>query len=142
MASGYNYGYLKGVEDNSNDMTISMKYRIYTDSDVQEYVSNVKYPQGLGAVAFKESGGNLTELKTLSSVVTAKRVDAVEEGRIMVDGNIYKLSDDVFIVDTSDMINYKTVSIKELSSMNGAHVTLYSDKSASDNGVIRVIKIH
>ena len=141
MASGYSYGYLRGSEDNSNDTAISVTYRIYSNSVTNEYVSDTKYSAQSGAVYYKLSNGKLSEMKAMYTIASAKKVNAVEEGRIMVGDKIYKMSDDVQIIDASDILNYKTISVKELAASKSYSATLYSEKPASENGVIRIVKV-
>ena len=59
----------------------------------------------------------------------------------MVGDKIYKMSDDVQIIDASDILNYKTISVKELAASKSYSATLYSEKPASENGVIRIVKV-
>lgn len=141
MASGYKYGYLKGVEDNSNEMSISVTYSIYSDSVINEYTSDIKYSMSNNAVYYKASNGRLSEMKQMYTIASARSAEAVEEGRIMIDGKIYKMADDVQIIDTSDVFNYKTLSVKELSAAKTSSITAYSERSANDNGLIRLVKI-
>lgn len=141
MSSGYSYGYLKGSEDNSNEMSVSMVYKIYSNSVVNEYTSDIKYSTANSAVYYKLSNGKLTEMKPMYTIAASKSIDAVEDGRIMVGGTIYKMSDDVQIIDASDILNYKTISVKELAASKSYSATLYSEKPVSQNGVIRIIKV-
>ena len=136
-SSGYKYGYAYKRKDKN---TGALSMTVYTTSGKEEY-TNVNFSVSGNAFYYKAlPNGQISELKPLSPLVTDKSVQAAESGRIMVDNRIYKLSDDVLIVDVSTPSNYKILSVNDLAAYNGAVVTLYSESSA-ENSVVRIIKV-
>lgn len=141
MPSGYQYGYLRGSEDHSSNTSISVTYKIFSGSDIVQYQSSTKYSFSGGAVLYKVSGGKLVDMKQMITIAQSSSIGAIEGGRIMINNTIYKMADNVLIVDTSDTLNYKTLSLNDLTSKKISSVAIYSDKSASADGIIRVIKV-
>lgn len=141
MASGYSYGYIKGIEDMSNDNAISVTYKIFDNSVINEYSSTSKYSISGGAVSYKQSGGRLTDLKSLYTVKSGKKVNAIEGGRIMVDNTIYTMTDNIQIIDATNSTDFKIVSVNDLNPQKVTSVVLYSDKQASSDPIIRLVKV-
>ena len=141
MASGYSYGYLKGIEDMSNDNAISVKYKIFDNSIISEYTSSSKYAISGGPVSYKQSGGKLTDLKSLYTIKSGRKINAVEGGRIMVDNTIYTMTDNVQIIDATNSTNLKVVSVNDLNPSKVSSVVLYSDKHSSQDPIIRLVKV-
>ena len=136
MASGYKYGVLRATEAHGGDST-SATYKIYHDGNYSDYQSDAKYSVSNGPVYFKLSGGKLTFMGALKSAASGKIV-AVEGGRIMINSTIYKMSDDVEIINTKNISSYSTISINELQSSKNANVTIYSDR----NNVVRIVLVN
>ena len=89
-------------------------------------------------VQFRLSNNMISSISPLRQIASGKSVKAVEGGRIYVGDNIYKLSDNVQIVDISDTSQMKGITVDDLAKMLSATVTLYSDKA---DGIIRVITV-
>ena len=80
-------------------------------------------------------------MKQMNTIAQSSSIGAIEGGRIMINNTIYKIADNVLIVDTTDILNYKTLSLNDLTSKKVTSVVIYSDKSAAADGIIRVIKV-
>ncbi len=142
LPSSYDYGIFLGYKSSGGDpetATSSGVYTIYSDSNTVQYQSNYKTNVS-GAVAFKLSNGQLSDIKTLNLIASAGTIQAVEGGRIMVNSKIYKMDDNVQIVNVSGT-SYKTMSVNELAKSKVSKVTLYSDTSDKENAVIRVVTV-
>ena len=59
----------------------------------------------------------------------------------MIDSVIYNMDDNVEIVNITNSTSYKTMSVNELSKSKVSKVTVYSDKSAKDGGIIRLVAV-
>ena len=92
-------------------------------------------------VYFTLSDSKISKIGNLSTIASANSISAVESGRIMINGKIYKMSDDVLIVDMTDSYTLKTLSVSDIVNKNVSYVALYSEKTASDDCVIRVVTV-
>ena len=138
LPSSYKYGVLKGYESMGAEGTSGI-YKIYTDSNNIEYQSDIKANVS-GAVKFKVSNGKISDIKNLNKIAFSSSLNAVEGGRIMVNSIIYNMDDDVEIVNTNNT-TYKTMSVNELAKSDISSITLYSDKAASDDTIIRLVMV-
>ena len=138
LPSSYQYGMFRDFET-IGDGSMGI-YTIFTDSNTMQYQSDIKANVS-GAVKFKVSNGKLTDIASLNNIVTANSLGAVEGGRIMVNSVIYNMDDDVEIVNVTNSTSYKTMSVSELAKSKVSKVTLYSDKTGSDDVVIRLVAV-
>ncbi len=147
LENTYDYGVIGGFVKSDNPIsgsTTTNGYKIFSDSTLSSYMlgSTGKITTSLGsAVGYKLANGQLSKLVALESVASSEKLEAIEGGRIMISGKIYKLSPDVQIVDISNTSNMRTITIDELDSMETSSVVLYSDKAKSADGIIRVITV-
>ncbi len=137
-----NFGVIYGTNKTADESVNG--YKIYTIDGGTTYSSNFTVA-GLSTgmpVKFTLSGSSLDKLEKLYQIKTAGSVQAVDESRIMVSDNIYKLSPTVLAVVVNDTSSYRIMSLDELAaSKDIINVTLYSDTSASSASVIRVITV-
>ena len=141
LPSSYKYGILKDYTINGEvENSSSATYTIFTDSNTVKYSSNIRTNVS-GAVGFKVSNGQITDIKTLNKIASSSSLQAVEGGRIMIDSVIYEMDDDVEIINITSASSYKTMSVSELAKSKVSKVTVYSDKSAQDGGIIRVVAV-
>lgn len=134
------FGVISSVESNSQGEVTS--YKIFTASGTASYPTTFTV-SGLSAgdpVCFKTAGGSMDKLKKLYHIKTGTAVGAVDESRIMIGNDIYKLSKDVLVVK-SDSTGRRVISIDELKTASFSNISLYSDTSAASAAVIRVIVI-
>ena len=80
----------------------------------------------------------ISSISPLKQIATSNSIKAVEGGRIYIGEKIYKLSDNVQIVDISDTSKIKSLTIDDLAKNLSASVSIYSEKI---DGVIRVITV-
>jgi hypothetical protein len=132
------FGVIAGFE--KADKTIT-GYRIISNGYQQSYTLSVPAisTSAGAAIEFKTQNGAVTKIKNLIKITSSVSVNAVEGGRIYAGNKIYKLADNVQIVDISDTSKMKSVTIDDLQKDLSASVVLYSDKS---DGVIRVITMN
>ena len=128
------FGVIAGFEK-ANNTTVG--YKILSNGYQESYITDLRISTSVGAgVEFKVQNGTLTKFSPLLKLASAASVKAVEGGRIYIGSKIYKLADNVQIVDISNTSKMKSVTIDDLQENLSASVTLYSDTA---NGVIRVI---
>ena len=137
LPSSYQYGMFRGYEPMGEASGI---YTIYSDSNTSQYQSDIR-ANVTGAVRFKVSNGKITDIKTLNKIASGRTIDAVEGGRIMINSVIYSMDDNVEIVNMTDSGSLKTMSLNELTKSNVSSVTVYSDKSVSDDTIIRLVAV-
>jgi len=143
LENTYNYGVVTGFERNmENDVTA---YKIFSNGTVSTYsamnVGSISTQVGAG-VGFVAENGMLKKITSLVLIESAGDVDAVEGGRIMLDGEIYKMAPEVYIADVTSKTNIRNITIDELAKLkNIKSVRVYSDRSLSNGGLIRVISI-
>ena len=138
LPSSYQYGMFRDFEPIGDGSTGT--YTIFTDSNTVKYQSNIRANVS-AAVKFKVSNGQIIDIKTLNKIASSSSIQAVEGGRIMIDSVIYNMDDNVEIVNITNSTSYKTMSVNELSKSKVSKVTVYSDKSAKDGGIIRLVAV-
>ncbi len=139
LPTSYEYGMVRDYESMGMESSTGV-YTIFKDSNTIKYQSDIKVNVS-GAVKFKVSNGTITDIKNLNKITSSNSLGAVEGGRIMVNSVIYKMDDNVEIVNTTNSTAYKTMSVNELAKSNVSSITLYSDKNASDDVVIRLVSV-
>lgn len=137
LPSSYQYGMFRGYEPMGESSGI---YTIYSDSNTSQYQSDIR-ANVTGAVKFKVSNGKITDIKTLNKIASSSSIGAVDGGRIMINSVIYSMDDNVEIVNMTDSGSLKTMSVNELAKSKVSSVTVYSDKSASDDTIIRLVAV-
>lgn len=141
MATSYHYGLIRGIEKSDGESTRTI-YKIFADSVTADYVSEAYYQTATNAVGYKLNNANqIEDLKVLTKLVSANSVGAVEEGRILINSKIYKLAQNVEIIDTTNLNNYRTISVDELASSKVKSIVLYTDKNLDSSSLVRVITV-
>ncbi len=120
-------------------------YKIFSNGAIGNYTlgntGSISTAFGAG-VAFRTNNGTISSISPLYKIASAGGIGAVEGGRIMLSNSIYKLSADVQIIDITNSTKMKEYSIDDLAKMsNISSVTLYSDKSLANGGVVRIITV-
>ncbi len=142
--STYQYGILT-----SRDVAGSTMRSIYTytlDLNGKESVfanMSVGYviPEG-SPVGVIISGGQIKDMYALRCMVEDSSIDAVEEERIMIDNQIYKMASDVIVYKQSGKYwEYVPIAISELRNLKISNIKLYGDKSTNMGSLIKVIKV-
>lgn len=139
----YTYGVITGFEKDANKTVTA--YKIFADGAINTYsVSNIgRIGTSVGAgVGFSAQNGSLKQITSLVHLDSANRIGAVEGGRIMLNGDIYKMAPEVFIADVTSTTNIKSITIEELARLdNIVSVAIYADKTVVSGGLVRVISI-
>lgn len=143
LETAYTYGVVTGFERNAENAVTA--YKIFADGVVSSYsvnnIATISTQVGAG-VGFSTENGNLKKITSMVNIDSSGKVDAVEGGRIMLDGVIYKMAPEVFIADITSNTNIRSITIDELAKMSDIKsVNLYSDKTVTNGGLIRVITI-
>ncbi len=141
LESSYDYGVITGFEKSNGEIT---GYKIFADGTAGSYmlggtISATATAVGK-AVGFRKSGQGYSVM-TLAELDYANKIGAVEGGRIMLGGDIYEMAGDVEVVDITTLGKYKKLTVDELSRLNITGVTIYSDKSLSQGGIVRVVTV-
>lgn len=134
----YKYGLI--IKQQSGEASGKYSYKIFTDSNVGEYASDIKYTIS-GAVGFKMSQNKIVDMKQLYKLATSSELAAVEGGRIKIGNTIYKMADDVEIINITDISKYKTMSIDELASSKVSRIEIYSERSDTLSAVVRLVAV-
>ncbi|MBQ7975208.1 MAG: hypothetical protein IJ300_05935, partial [Clostridia bacterium] len=142
LEHSYTYGVITGFEKDNQGSTTG--YKIFADGAVSTYsaqnIGKISTQVGAG-VGFTATNGTLKRIASLVKIDSSGDIDAVEGGRIMLDGRIYKMAPEVFIADVTSTTNIRNITIDELAKVDTTSVTIYSDKSLANGGLIRVISV-
>ncbi len=142
LENSYTYGVVTGFEKNAQGEVTG--YKIFANGAVSTYsatnVGKINTQVGAG-VGFIAENGNLKRIVSLVKLGSSGNVDAVEGGRIMLNSRIYKMAPEVFIADVTSTTNIRNITVDELARLDTTSVSIYSDKSLANGGVVRVISI-
>lgn len=138
LAGSLSYGVLRSRTESE-----PYTYYIFENSQLNTYSAAGRYnATAESAVSYSVSGGTISSLTAMYKLKSSSGIDAVEGSRIKIDGTIYKMHSGAEIVDITKRDDYKTVSVDELAAMkNITNVTIYSDKSLSDGGVVKIVTV-
>lgn len=119
---------------------ISGSYEIMVGATATTYSTNfaTSFPAG-SAVGFYLENGSLKELVQLTNVKTSGKVSAIDFSRIRIGESVYKLANDVQIYERKGIGDYRSVSVSDCIPSEMTNVRIYSDRSISSGGLIRVI---
>ncbi|MBQ8392084.1 MAG: S-layer homology domain-containing protein [Clostridia bacterium] len=116
------------------------KYTILIGEKTTQIETAVKLERGCGVEIQQTSDGQIA--KRLTNVGTASKIEGYSGGRIRINGKNYILSDYVKVYGGTYANTYTSMSLSELANGdNIQHVTLYSDRSLSSGGIVRVIVV-
>lgn len=142
LESSSQFGVINGFMKSGDSTT---GYKIFSGGSTENYmlgnIGSINTSVGAG-VSFRVTNGSITSITPLYKIASAGGINAVEGGRIMLAESIYKLAAEVQIVDSTNSAKMKEYSIDDLAKLaNISSVTLYSDKSLANGGVVRVITV-
>ena len=142
LESSSQFGVINGFMKSGDSTT---GYKIFSGGSTENYmlgnIGSINTSVGAG-VSFRVTNGSITSITPLYKIASAGGINAVEGGRIMLADSIYKLASEVQIVDSTNSAKMKEYSIDDLAKLaNISSVTLYSDKSLANGGVVRVITV-
>lgn len=116
------------------------KYTVLIGEKTTQIETAVKLERGCGVEIQQTSDGQIA--KRLTNVGTASKIEGYSGGRIRINGKNYILSDYVKVYGGTYANTYTSMSLSELANGdNIQHVTLYSDRSLSSGGIVRVIVV-
>lgn len=126
------FGVVTEVNNNS--------YTVLIDNKTTSIKTAIKLGRGSAVEIQQTTEGQLA--KSLTKVGSGTSVEGYSAGRIRVNGENYIVSDYVKIYGGTYASDYESMSMTEiLNNENVAQVTLYSDRSLSSGGVVRVIVV-
>lgn len=114
------------------------KYTVLIGDKTTQIETAVKLERGCAVEIQQTSGGQIA--KRLTNVGSASKIEGYRGSRIRVNGKNYILSDYVKVYGGTYANNYTSMSVSELTDGdNIQNITLYSDRSLSSGGIVRVI---
>lgn len=117
------------------------QYKILTDDGEISVTTALKLGNA-DAVEVVKASDNKTSVKAMEKLASASTVAAYTKGRIRLGSTTYTVSDNVKIYGGVSADEFSSMSEEEmLNSSNVSAVTLYSDQSLKDGGIVRVIVV-
>lgn len=143
--SGYTFGILNKAQ---NDSEANYSYELKSSSGTTSYSGTAGWSFVKGeAVAVLTEGGKIRTIKALNEVETATEIESYTDNKIMMDGNVYRMDEDVTVVykkiSKSDW-NVTTLDDLTKNIEDGSWkvnlISLYSDDNTK-GAKVRVIKV-
>ena len=130
------FGIVTSFIKNGNE---KVGYKVFSNGIHASYSSSVNASVTAGdAVSFRVENGEITKIHSIKKLTSSSRITAIDGGRISIGNTIYSLSDNVEIIDVTDNLKLKSITIDELEKMTSPSVTLYSDTLG---GTVRVMTV-
>ena len=136
--SAYTYGILTSTVKPKGDSTRTT-YRIVVDGKQTEYTSDSYISASAGPVRFKLSNGKIDMIRSLHQYDSASKIDALDGARIKINGKTYDIDTNVLVYNKTDISKYSLMSFYELENTSVKSVSIYSDKTKSAGGTIKMI---
>ena len=136
--SAYTYGVLTSTVKPTGESTRTT-YNITVDGKSGQYTSDGHMSVSAGPVRFKLSGGKLDTINALYKIDSAAKIEALDGARIKLGGKTYDIDTNVIVYNKTDISRYSLMSFYELENTTVKSVSIYSDKSKSNNGTIKMI---
>ena len=136
--SAYTYGILTSTVKPKGDSTRTT-YKIVVDGKTTEYTSDSYMSVSAGPVRFKLSNGKIDIIRSLHQFDSSSKIDALDGARIKIDGITYNLDTNVVVYNKTDISKYSLMSFYELENTKVKTVSIYSDKTKSAGGTIKMI---
>ena len=133
--SSYQYGVLMSKKQTGEMMT----YIIYKDGIKSTYMSGYNSMATAGPVMFRIENGQLQEVKGLNLYESASKYSAIDETRILINQNTYDIDPAVKIFRKTNTNNYEEKSFSDLKGASINSISIYSNVSKKNSGVIKVI---
>lgn len=142
LENTYSYGVVAGYLKSGDALS---GYKIFSNGVQESYrlgeLTKIETSVNSG-VGFRTENGSLTKLIPLVQIDSSTGIAAVEGGRIKLKNTIYKMATEVEIADITSTSNMRSITVDELAQLkNVTQVNLYSDKSLSNGGVVRLITV-
>lgn len=136
--SAYTYGILTSTVKPKGDSTRTT-YRIVVDGKQTEYTSDSYISASSGPVRFKLSNGKIDMIRSLHQYDSASKIEALDGARIRINGKTYDIDTNVLVYSKTDISKYSLMSFYELENTKVKSVSIYSDKTKSAGGTIKMI---
>ncbi|MGN1097540.1 MAG: S-layer homology domain-containing protein [Clostridia bacterium] len=134
----YTYGVVKEFETADKNST-TRTYTLLLGSEEREITTKYIFNAG-EAIGFGKYKDGTDSFKSLIEVAKGSEITAKTSNRIKLDDTIYTMSDGVVAYGGDSPKNYRALSVDELVGMKDVvSVTLYSDRSLSNGGAVKVI---
>ncbi len=136
----YVYGVVTSTEKNKDKLT--GVYNILVNGEEKIYSTNYRTDISTGtAVALTFNNNQITSINRLPSIYSHATVSVADSGRIKVGKEVYKLHDDVLIINKSRS-GYMSISKYNIENIIGKSVNLYSSGVSTEDDVVRVITVN
>lgn len=136
----YIYGVVTKTEKNKEKLTGT--YYILVDGEEKIYSTNYRTDISAGtAVALTFNNNQITSMNRLPSICSNATVSVADSGRIKLAKDVYKLHDNVLIINKSRS-GYMSVSKYNIEDIVGKSVNLYSAGVSTNDDVVRVITVN
>ncbi len=136
--SAYTYGILTSTVKPTGESTRTT-YNITVDGKSAQYTSDGYISVSAGPVRFKLSEGKIDTINALYKIDSAAKIEALDGTRIKLGGKTYDVDTNVLVYNKTDISKYSLLSFYELENSTVKSVTIYSNKSKSNNGTIKMI---
>lgn len=137
-----NKGYKFGIVTDVKKLSSSCTYTIDTDGTKNTYnMTGVAKPTKGQPVMASIRDGKLLRITVLNSVANGKNVNELTKSAITLNGKEYPLADGATVYSKSDISEYNAIDIDDVKISDISSAELFSEKSISGGGKIRIIKI-
>ncbi len=135
---GYKFGIVTDVEKLSSSCT----YTLDIDGSENKYNMNgVARPTKGQPVMASIRDGKLLKITALNAIANGKKVNSLTKSAVTLNGTEYPLADGAIIYSENGNHEYNATDIDDIDIQDISYAELFSDKSISGGGKIRIIKI-
>ena len=136
----YTYGVVTKTEKNKEKLT--GVYYILVNGEERIFSTNYRTDISAGtAVALTFNNNQITLMNRIPSIYANATVSVADSGRIKVGKDVYRLHDNVLIINKSRS-GYISISKYDIEDIVGKSVNLYSSGVSTDDDVVRVITVN
>ena len=137
-----NKGYKFGIVTDVKKLSSSCTYTLDIDGTKSTYnMSGVAKPTKGQPVMASIRDNKLLKITVLNSVANGKKVNELTKYSITLNGKEYPLADGATVYSKSDISEFNAIDIDDVKISDISTAELFSEKSLSNGGKIRVIKI-
>ena len=137
-----NKGYKFGIVTDVKKLSSSCTYTLDIDGMKSTYnMSGVAKPTKGQPVMASIRDNKLLKITVLNSVANGKKVNELTKYSITLNGKEYLLADGATVYSKSDISEFNAIDIDDVKISDISTAELFSEKSLSNGGKIRVIKI-
>lgn len=137
-----NKGYKFGIVAKAEKLSSSSTYTLDIAGTQSTYSLNgVAKPTKGQPVMADIRDGKLLKITALNSAASGKKVNSLTKHEISLNGTEYPLADGAVVYYLNGDLEYNAADIDDINIQDIAYAELFSDKSVSGGGKIRIIKI-